>query len=143
MSDGLNRLPLPQATHFHPLAAVATWLIPGWGHYLLGERKRGVILTTSIGLLWMAGVTLGGVGVCSRAERPFWFLGQMLIAPSWGINWYQGQLKMESGTEGTIALADPSSSRTGEQGVLYTALAGMLNLLAVIDVAYREPHEES
>lgn len=33
-----------------------------------------------------------------------------------------------------------SHSRTNELGVLYTAVAGMLNLLAIIDSAYRAAH---
>jgi len=34
---------------------------------------------------------------------------------------------------------EPSFGHIKEQGVLYTALAGLLNLLAILDVAYREP----
>ena len=34
---------------------------------------------------------------------------------------------------------EPSFGRVNEQGVLYTALAGLLNLLAILDVVYQDP----
>ena len=34
---------------------------------------------------------------------------------------------------------EPAFGKTGEQGVLYTSLAGLLNLLAIMDVLYCDP----
>ncbi|MCW5853712.1 MAG: hypothetical protein KIT87_26835, partial [Anaerolineae bacterium] len=33
----------------------------------------------------------------------------------------------------------PSFAHVNEQGVLYTALAGLINLLAILDVIYKDP----
>ena len=123
-------------------AAFAGWLLPGLGQFLLGQPKRGVILAISIGTLWLGGLLIGGISIVDRNNHPAWFLGQMLIAPSLAANYYQRQL-----------LADqvgpphpdrdppftPAIGRADEQGTLFTCMAGLLNLLAILDVLYREP----
>lgn len=127
---------------WHFAAAIATWLIPGAGHFMLGQRGRGVILLACIGLLWVGGFFIGGVSVFDRKGHPVWFMGQMLIAPSILVEGYHRSLQ----TAGQPPRPDdpagqyqPSFGHVHEQGVLYTALAGMLNLLAVMDVLYRDP----
>lgn len=131
------------AEAWNPTAALAAWLVPGLGHYLLGQRKRGVILCVSIGLLWLGGVLIGGVSALDRQEHRYWFLGQMLVAPSVAVSYYQGHLKTYAGAHlpGPQNQYQPSYGRANEQGVLYTALAGLLNLLAIIDVLYRDPRQ--
>ncbi|MEM6504444.1 MAG: DUF6677 family protein [Planctomycetota bacterium] len=129
-------------------AAVAAWLIPGLGHLLAGHLQRGVILMLCIGGLWISGLLVGGISVVHARNtdgslRP-WYLGQAIIAPSIAVEYMHDRLRAR--TEG----ADPSPydesipfspayGRPAEIGTLYTALAGLLNLLAIIDIAYREP----
>lgn len=128
---------------WHFAGAIAAWLIPGLGHWLLGQRRRGLILLVSIGFLWVGGFFIGGVGVFDRKGHPVWFIGQMLIAPSIVVEGWHRSLQ---GTDAapprpdaqTIAFK-PSYGHVHEQGVLFTALAGMLNLLAVMDVLYQDP----
>jgi hypothetical protein len=122
---------------------LAAWLVPGLGHWLLGQRRRGVILLVSIGLLWTSGFLVGGVGVFDRKSHPVWFLGQMLIAPSilverWD-NSLQGPNAGPARPDAAVIPYMPSYGHVHEQGVLYTALAGMLNLLAIMDVLYQDP----
>ena len=38
-----------------------------------------------------------------------------------------------------VGVYEPSFGHVYEQGMLYTLLAGLLNLLAILDVAYRHP----
>ncbi|MEX0744551.1 MAG: DUF6677 family protein [Phycisphaeraceae bacterium] len=111
-------------------AAVAAWVFPGFGHYLLGQSHRAVILATAIGALWLAGLFIGGIGSVDRATHPAWFLAQMLTAPSLVVDFFVGRLSPV-----------PGFGRAGELGVLFTARAGMLNLLAIIDVLYRDPRD--
>ncbi len=132
-------------TRWHFAAAIAAWLVPGLGHYLLGQRARGLILAAAIGGLWLAGLGIGGVSAIDRAEHPAWFFGQMLVAPSAVVNYYvlprlQGASGLPDPRDNPPAYV-PSFGRSNEQGVLYTALAGMLNLLAIIDVLYRDPRD--
>ncbi len=67
-------------------AAIAAWVCPGLGHLLLGQIKRGIILMITIGVLWTGGLALGGIDVIDWQQHRFWFLAQMLIAPSLAVN---------------------------------------------------------
>jgi hypothetical protein len=117
-------------------AAIAAWLLPGLGHYLLGQRRRGGILAASIGVLWLGGLVIGGIGSFDRSQMTTSIvqIGQYGLGPSILLhevhNWLTNSGRYE-----------PALSRVQEQAVLYTALAGMLNLLAVMDVMYRDPRK--
>lgn len=107
---------------------------------MLGQAGRGVVLGVTVGTLWLSGLLIGGVSVVDRGDHPAWFLGQMLIAPSFVADAYRGKLVREH--EGTFAPRDdppfePAYGRAHEQGTLFTSLAGLLNLLAIIDLVYR------
>lgn len=138
------------ATHGTPTwnltAALAAWVLPGLGHALVGEVRRGLIIGIAIVALWVSGLAIGGVGSIQRERHPFWFLGQALVAPSLAVHYVRGTFlveaakpeDLEQNLPGRIVYA-PAYGHTSEQGVLYTALAGLLNLLAIIDVVYRSP----
>jgi len=89
------------------------------------------------------GFFIGGVGVFDRKGHPVWFMGQMLIAPSVLVEGYHRSLQSPEGLPPRPDDPDgpyqPSYGHVHEQGVLYTSLAGMLNLLAIMDVLYRDP----
>lgn len=128
---------------WHFAGALAAWLVPGLGHLLLGQKGRALILMASIGLLWLGGFFIGGVGVFDRKGHPIWFMGQMLIAPSVLVEGYHRTLQEPGGQpprpDDLAGRYKPSYGHVHEQGVLYTSLAGMLNLLAIMDVLYRDP----
>ncbi len=130
---------------WHFAGAIATWLIPGAGHFMLGQKGRGVIILASIGLIWVGGLFIGGVGVFDRKGHPVWFMGQMLIAPSVLVEGYHRSLQSTGGLpprpDDPNGAYQPSFGHVHEQGVLYTSLAGMLNLLAIMDVLYRDPKD--
>jgi TM2 domain-containing membrane protein YozV len=112
-------------------AALSGWLVPGLGHVLLGQRRRGTILMLTLGLVWLAGLAIGGIGVIDYQQKTWWFLGQMLMAPTVAVNWYHQMIKP----------IEPTFGRVAEQGTLYVTLAGLLNLVAMLDVLYRDPSE--
>ncbi|MBB6429985.1 TM2 domain-containing protein [Algisphaera agarilytica] len=125
-------------------AAFLGWLLPGLGHFVLGQPQRAVVLAVTIGSLWLSGLLIGGISVIDRNDHPAWFLGQMLIAPSFAANQYRVKLVREH--DGTFDPEDnppfePAFARAQEQGTLFTSLAGLLNLLAIIDVLYRDPRD--
>lgn len=130
---------------WHIASAVAGWFVPGLGHLLIGEKQRGVILLVAIGSLWLAGTLMGGVTVFDWQQHRLWFLGQMLIAPSCVVLYVHDNLHNRIGGEpkptDTPPLYTPAFGRTHEQGLLYTSLAGLLNLLAIVDVLYRDPRK--
>lgn len=135
----------PEPTAWNFTAALAAWLVPGLGHYLLGQRRRGGILASSILILWIAGLAIGGVSVIDHQTHPAWFAGQALVAPSLLVNYYHVRRLKPAQEHAMLAdrppVFEPSFGRTNEQGVLYTALAGLLNLLAILDVMYRDPRK--
>ena len=141
-----DRPPARDPATWNPSAAIAAWVLPGLGHALLGEGKRGVIIGVTILALWLSGLMIGGIGVIDRQRHQWWFLGQMLVAPSLGVTYVRSTFMVEAPSPqeyraaGTSRIAyQPSFGHPNEQGVLYTALAGLLNLLAIIDVLYRDP----
>lgn len=141
-----------------PVVALAAWLVPGGGYLLLGQVARALTVGLTVIALFVGGLLIGGMKVVDEpdwskvapasgdggvrlgervsnalravVEKP-WFVGQFLAGP------------------GSLAIArkawartpdNPyaiSHSRSNEIGTLYTAVAGMLNLLAIIDASYR------
>ena len=63
------------------------------------------------------------------SQKP-WFVGQILAGP----------ITLIASSIGHDEAYYASHSRVNEIGTLYTAVAGMLNLLAIIDAAYRAGH---
>ncbi len=144
-----------QPVEFRPVAALAGWLLPGLGHVISGDRARGIILCITIMSLWTLGLLIGGPTSLDRHTQPeeapgavdhprlsLWYLGQMLMAP--GVVFDQVQNAIPRGPDrGRQRLMpdknppfEPSFGRAFEQGQLFTALAGLLNLLVIIDVVY-------
>ncbi len=130
---------------FHPLAAAWGFLLPGAGHLWLGETQRGLIIGGFIMGLFVAGLLIGGIDVIDRraADAPFIRVGQIFLGPSWAADWCRLSLMEPATTPQEIAPGrySPSLSRIQEQGVLYTAVAGLLNLMAIIDLVYRPGRE--
>lgn len=134
-----SRFPAPP-----PLVALAAWIIPGGGYWMIRQRNRGTVIGVTIVALFVLGILIGGIRVVEAPpalsqilQRP-WFIGQFLVGPLGLISaWISNGL-------GTSAYADViSHSRVNEIGTLYTAVAGMLNLMAIIDAAFRAGREKS
>lgn len=168
-----------------PLVAIAAWLLPGAGYWLLGQRARAMVVGVSIIVLFVVGLLIGGVRVIEvpgygdhglplvvappdrngdhlvesepgsgetgpwvMTSHPMeeirnkpWYIAQVLAGPinliaSWG------SIAASKVNASGIAVGYRSHARTNELGVLYTAIAGMLNLLAIIDSASRAGRPE-
>lgn len=136
------------STSWNLPAAVAAWLVPGLGHFLCGHTQRGLILLACIGGLWLAGLLIGGISVVEQRSpngslRP-WYLGQAVIASSIVVEYTHDRYRSRNADRvpmphDEVVPYQPAYGRAYEVGTLYTALAGLLNLLAIIDIAYREP----
>ena len=128
-----------------PLVALAGWLIPGAGYWLIGQRVRAITVGVTILAVFTLGILISGIRVVQAPEmsgsgsmfqrvlsRP-WFIGQVLIGPVGIGSAYISDQLASSATYGKIE----AKARLAEIGTLYTAVAGMLNLLTIIDSAYR------
>ena len=128
-----------------PLVALAGWIVPGAGYWLIGHRIRAITVGVTILLVFTFGILISGIrvvqapdmsgsgGVMQRVLTRPWFIGQVLIGPvGIGSAWISDQLAQSKDYANIEAKA-----RLAEIGTLYTAIAGMLNLLTIIDASYR------
>lgn len=104
-------------------AAILAWWIPGAGHWLIGEKKRAIIIFVSLVLAFATGIFVGSIGVI-EFKSP-WFYAQILFSP---ITAYLGHL-------GEVLHID-SVGRAREIGEIYTGIAGMMNLLCIVNAVY-------
>ncbi|WP_432798656.1 DUF6677 family protein [Poriferisphaera sp. WC338] len=144
-------MPISQNKHnsgpgrWHVVPAIATWILPGLGHILIGEKKRGLILLISILFIWLLGLLVGGVSIFNRELYSPWFFGQILLSPSI-IIWQIQEFLVSSPPDilpGPQNIFQPAYGFPETQALFLTTLAGLLNVLAIIDVLYREPHEQA
>lgn len=112
-------------TFLLPAVALLSWLIPGAGYYLLGEKKRAIIIFVSITLTFAIGIYIGSVGVVNPEEARAWFVAQIMNSPL--------VILLANMTSGG---GYPVYGRVNEIGQIYTAVAGLLNLLCIINEVY-------
>ena len=127
------------------VAVAAQWLLPGLGYVLGGQRIRGVILgMTVLGLFWM-GVLIGGVRVIDLPDirGPGSLVARLTSKlPALGAFW-AGPSTLVAGQWSASLAANPETAaikahaRAEDIGGLYASVAGMMNLLAMIDLASR------
>ena len=63
---------MPEPSRFSvspPLAALATWVIPGGGYWLLGQKARALTIGVTVVTLFILGLLIGGV---RALEVPGW-----------------------------------------------------------------------
>ena len=128
-----------------PMVALAEWLLPGAGYWLLGQRTRAIVVGVSIFAIFTLGILISGIRVVQAPDmtgsggmgqrilnRP-WFIGQVFMGPTAVASaWVSDQL-----AESARFRKIEAKARLAEIGTLYTAVAGMLNLLAIIDASHR------
>ena len=128
-----------------PVVALAGWVLPGLGYWLIGQRGRALTCGITILLVFFGGILIAGVRVVQAPDmkgsggtfqkilqRP-WFIGQVLTGPL-GIT---AALVSDSLAESEKYRGIETKARLAEIGTLYTAVAGMLNLLTIIDASHR------
>lgn len=120
------------------VAALATWLLPGAGHILIGDRTRGIAFLVVITLTFWTGVAIGGVkNTVSPVDRTLWFAGQ-ICAGGHSLATLAISSTMPTSKESGKFPADLIGyGRTEEVSIVYTAIAGMLNILIILDVLVR------
>ena len=118
-----------------PLAGLLAWLVPGLGHIFIGERVRGLIYLIAITVTFWGGIAIGGVrDTVDPKARTTWFMAQTCVGvqavASYG--WAQSLRRHpEAGPPGV------GHHRSVDTAVVYTGVAGLLNLLAILDALVR------
>lgn len=149
------------------------WLVPGGGHWLLGEKTRGLTIGITVVALFLMGITVGGVRVVEvprfndrgqfnvmliegrvvkgknsqtiplslipeLREKP-WSLLQVLTGPvavaGGAASVWASRTSTDDGSY--VPRGARPHARMWEIPVLYTAVAGLMNLIAIVDAAHR------
>ena len=114
----------------------------------MGDVRRGLILLVTITGLFLSGLMIGGMGVLDFKLNRAWFFGQMFNGPAVVLAVVRSKTMMSQpnsqpgsnaylGTPAYPNAYEPSFGRPNEIGILYTALAGLLNLFIFYDVLDR------
>ena len=109
---------------------VLAWLIPGAGHWLLGMRQRAVVIFVAICSTFLIGLILGSIELIDPQNAKAWFCAQILC----GLPAIISTLLQDSAT----SITDISSFGRGvDIGQVYAGVAGLLNLICILDALLR------
>ena len=107
------------------ITAVLGWLIPGGGYFYLKQTKRATIICITITLTFLTGLYIGSIGVIDPVGSWPWYIAQVMNSP----------IVFALGHK-TAGGAYEVYGRTNEVGQIYTSIAGLLNLLCIVNSVY-------
>ena len=104
---------------------LAAWLVPGLGHALYGKPRKAIVLIVVLTAMFACGVAFNGRLFPFGGSEPLVWLA---AAAEWGL----GLPRLMAAIAGWGGGVVPDV--TYEYGNTFIIVAGMLNLLAVLDV---------
>jgi len=107
------------------IVGLLAWLVPGGGHLLLNERRRAAVIFVAILLTFLIGLYAGSIGVIDPVGAKPWYAAQVMNSPA-------VVLLGRWSTTGDY----PVYGRPSEIGQIYTSIAGLLNLLCIVNAIY-------
>jgi hypothetical protein len=107
------------------IVGFVAWWIPGAGHFILKERRHAVIIFVTIVLTFCAGIYIGSIGVINPVGAKPWYVAQLMNSPA---VMFLGYIVMQGDY--------PVYGRPNEIGQIYTSIAGLLNLLCIVNAVY-------
>lgn len=119
------------------MAAILAWLMPGLGHWWIGDKPRAIVLFIVVTTTFWGGVAVGGVRtVVSERENGPWIAAQLCMGPQAMVALLKSHaLRSEEAKDPSLNFKAPWPS--GDIGVIYAGVAGLLNLLVILDVLAR------
>ena len=117
----------PADTLFLLIVAIASWVVPGGGYFLLKENKRAIIIFAAIVLTCGMGLYVGSIGVVDLEGPAAIYVkaAQVMNPPVIFI------LSHHAAGGGFPVYGWPS-----EIGQIYTMTSGLLNLLCLVNAVY-------
>ena len=119
----------PRSKENHTLflltVGLLAWLIPGAGHLLINQKKHAIIIFATIILTFCSGLYVGSIGVINSVGAKPWYVAQIMNSPmvaALGFLTKNGDY--------------PVFGRPSEIGQIYTSIAGLLNLLCILNAVY-------
>ncbi len=109
------------------IVGLLAWLIPGAGHFVLGEKKRAMVIFAAVVLTFCTGLYIGSIGVVDLfgTSAIYVKVAQVMNPPVAVILGYY--------TDGG---AYPVYGWPSEIGQVYTMTSGLLNLLCIVNAVY-------
>jgi len=107
------------------VVGILAWCIPGAGHLVINERRRAVIIFTTLLLTFVLGLYIGSIGVINPFVAKSWYVAQMMNSPLVAL---LGRVNQH----GQYAVY----GRPNEIGQIYTSITGLLNLLCIVNAVY-------
>jgi hypothetical protein len=106
---------------------IAGWLVPGAGHFLLGRRAQALVFFLAVTVTYLVGMALADFGNVSPERHTYYFLAHSFNGGETLLAWFL--------TRDVVMDHVPKhfGMQTGEIGILYTAVASLLNIIAVMD----------
>jgi hypothetical protein len=104
---------------------LAAWLVPGLGHALYGKPRKAIVLLVVLTLMFACGLAFSGRLFPFGGSEPLVWLA---AAAQWGLGLPRLTAAIAGWGTGVVTAV------TYEYGNTFIIVAGMLNLLAVIDV---------
>lgn len=107
------------------LVGLAAWVVPGGGHFILGQRAKATVIFVGVTLAFVIGIYVGSIGVINPVAEKLWYIPQMMVSPTVK---FLGMI--------TVRNELSSYAKPNEIGQIYTSMAGMLNLLCIVNAVY-------
>ncbi|MHC4540716.1 MAG: DUF6677 family protein, partial [Planctomycetota bacterium] len=107
------------------IVGLVGWLVPGGGHAVLREKRHAIVIFVTIVAMFVIGLYIGSIGVINPAGAKPWYLAQVLNSPAVAALGHVA-------TTGDYAVYGKPS----EIGQIYTSIAGLLNLLCIVNAVY-------
>jgi len=101
------------------------WFVPGAGHFILNQKKHAIIIFITIAVTFCIGLYAGSIGVIDPVGAKPWYVAQIMNSPIVAAIGYL-----------TRTGNYPVYGRPNEVGQLYTSIAGLLNLLCIVNAVY-------
>ena len=131
-TQGQNRASVP--------LLLGSWFFPGFGHFMLGKKKRAGVFAAVIFCAFVTGVLLHGEIGTPKPESPFsWLaafacLGNGVLAIG-RLVWLNGLSGLLGGFPFGFQGGGSPSAAGFAYGNTFLYTAGLMNLLAVLDVS--------
>jgi hypothetical protein len=107
------------------IVGLLAWLVPGAGHLVLKEKRHAIIIFVTIVLTFGIGLYIGSIGVINPVGAKPWYVAQVMNSPA-----------VAALSQLTRTGDYPVYGRPNEIGQIYTSIAGLLNLLCIVNAVY-------